>query len=248
MTLFTDLTGPDIGRRADDILFLPLGSVEQHGPHLPVDTDACLARAFAKAGAERTNGIVGPDFAYGYRSQPVSGGGELFPGTISLSGATYSALVRDLVVAYARHGHRRIVFVNGHFENTMFAIEGINLALEQKAETDVLVVNWWEIIEAKALDELFEGRFPGWEAEHAGVVETSLMLHVDPSRVDTALISPHVATVTAPPYTRLPEPPGQVDPSGVLRTAAGSSAEIGRGLFGLVDKRLGDLVAAEFGA
>ncbi|MYS84912.1 creatininase [Embleya scabrispora] len=247
-TRLRDLTGPEIAERAaHEVLFLPLGSIEQHGPHLPVDTDTHIAERFAAATCARTGGLLAPGFTYGSRSRPISGGGERFPGTVSLTAATHSALLADLLVNYARHGHRRIVLVNGHFENTAPAVEGVDLALERGAAATVLVVNWWEVIGADALDRIFAGDFPGWEAEHAGIVETSLMMHLDPARVRVDAISPLTVEITPPPYTVLPERPGLVDPSGVLRTAHGSSAALGEALFASTTDALAAVVRAEFG-
>ncbi|MFE5328195.1 creatininase [Embleya sp. NPDC056575] len=248
-TRLRDLTGPEIAARAaHEVLFLPLGSIEQHGPHLPVDTDTHIAERFAEAVCARVGGLVAPGYTYGSRSRPISGGGERFPGTVSLSAATHSALVSDLVVNYARHGHRRIVLVNGHFENTAPAVEGVDLALERGADVRVLMVNWWEVIGADTLDRIFAGDFPGWEAEHAGIVETSLMMHLDPGRVHADAISPTTVAITPPPYTVLPERPGLVDPSGVLRTAHGSSAAIGEAIFEGAAEAIAAVVRAEFGA
>jgi creatinine amidohydrolase len=92
----------------------------------------------------------------------------------------------------------------------------------------VLVLNWWELLPADQLDDIFAGSFPGWEAEHAGIAETSLMLHLHPERVRRSLIEDRMAEIGPPRYTALPERAGLVDPSGVLRTAHGSTAETGR--------------------
>jgi len=241
------LTGPEIAERSRTHLgLLPLGSIEQHGPHMTIDTDIVIARKFAEALAANVPALVLPDFSYGYRSQPASGGGELFPGTASLSGASLTSIISDLVVAWARNGLGRIAIVNGHFENTMFAVEGAQLAVERGADAHVLVINWWEQIDQATLDDIFDGDFPGWEAEHAGVVETSLMMHLDESRVDATKISPHVAGVVPPAYAVIPERPGLVDPSGVLRTAHGSSAELGEALFGAAVQRMADVLEREF--
>ncbi|MEU0940931.1 creatininase family protein [Embleya sp. NPDC005971] len=221
--------------------------MEQHGPHLPVDTDTHIAERFAAAVWARTGGLVAPGYDYGSRSRPISGGGERFPGTVSLSAATHSAIVSDLVVAYAWHGHRRIVLVNGHFENTAPAVEGVDLALERGTDARVLMVNWWEVIGADAPDRIFAGDVPGWEAEHAGIVETSLMMHLDPGRVHADAISPLTVATTPPPYTVLPERPGLVDSSGVLRTAHGSSAAIGEAIFEGAADAIAAVVEAEFG-
>lgn len=242
------LSGPEIAQRAADggIGLIPVGAIEQHGPHLGLGTDAFLSQKFSETLAEGVGGVVLPGFNYGYRSQPGSGGGELFPGTVSLRGATLSAIVCDIVYGWARHGMSRIALINGHFENTMFIIEGVNLALERGAAAKVVVLNWWEQITDQQLDDIFDGNFPGWEAEHAGVIETSLVWHLGPDRVRPELISPHTATVFAPAYTVLPEPPGMVDPSGVLRTAQGSSAELGRAMFEVAVEAMTRALRKEF--
>ncbi len=244
---FLTLSGPEIAELASRPLFIPLGSVEQHGPHLPVETDTLIARRFATAAALQTAGLVAPEFNYGYRSQPASGGGELFPGTVSLSGATMTAIVRDLLLSFASHGYREIVLVNGHFENSAFAIEGANEALLAGADVDVLLVNWWELIGADELHHIFNGDFPGWEAEHAGVVETSLMMYLVPGKVRDDLIEDRRSDILPPGYTVLPERPGLVDPSGVLRTAWGSSAQLGESIFQAALSEIVRVVSYEFG-
>lgn len=230
---------------AEKTLLVPLGAIEQHGRHLPIDTDAFLATAMCDALAENVDGIVAPSFAYGCRSLPASGGGELFPGTISISGTLFTDLVAELVTSYARHGHRRVVLVNGHLENTMFAIEGAKAALEREPLA-ALVIDWWNILETEKLTEIFAGEFPGWEAEHAGVIETSLMLHLAPERVRTDQIENRISHITPPKHTILPERPGLVDPSGVLRTARGSIPDIGSKMFEEIVRVATTLITDEF--
>lgn len=70
----------------DPVVFLPCGSLEQHGPHLPLGVDAMLSTAVARETAVRVGGIVAPALSYGYKSQPRCGGGQHFPGTTSLDG------------------------------------------------------------------------------------------------------------------------------------------------------------------
>ncbi|MEW5990829.1 MAG: creatininase [Chloroflexota bacterium] len=214
------------------IILIPVGALEQHGPQLPLDTDTVVPQALCLELATRVPGIVAPAIAYGYKSQPSTGGGETFPGTTSLDGTTLTALVRDIVRSLVAKGARSIALVNGNYENTYFAIEGIDLALRdlgQSAGVKVLHINWWEQLTTADLDAVFGGQFPGWEAEHAGVVETSLMLHVAPDRVLLDRI-PEPAQMHLPTYTIAPEPPGLVPASGVLASARGASANIGRSL------------------
>ena len=112
-------------------VILPVGATEQHGPHLPLGTDALLATAVAESVAPRVRGLVAPTLAYGFKSQPKCGGGQHFDGTTSLDAATLIGSVRDTVREFARHGVRKLVVVNGHYENQWFLIEGIDLAMRE---------------------------------------------------------------------------------------------------------------------
>lgn len=245
-----DLTWEEFRDRAPgSVVLLPLGAVEQHGPHLPLDTDTVVPTALCLAVAERLPAIVAPSLAYGYKSQPNTGGGTRFPGTTSLDGATFTACVRDLVRDLVRQGVRSVTLVNGNYENTYFAIEGVDLGLRDAgypADVKALHVNWWEQLTPADLDAVFHGAFPGWEAEHAGVVETSLMLHLDPGRLLVERI-PLPARQPLPTYTILPEPEGLIPASGVLASAVGSSAEIGRLLVERLTDALERILNTEFG-
>jgi len=227
--VLAEMTAPEVEACGDRTVLMPVGSLEQHGPHLPLDTDTAVAESFARALSNATGALVAPGLGYGYRSQPASGGGEIFRTTTSLSGAGLCQATTDVLAAFARHGYAELVLVNGHFENTSFIVEAAAVVAE-RYNVRVVSLNWWELVPADRLDEVFGGAFPGWEAEHAGIAETSLMMHFHPERVRTELISDRVSEIVPPSYTVVPERPGLVDPSGVLRTAAGSSAEIGRAL------------------
>ncbi len=104
-------------REQSPVVFLPCGATEQHGPHLPLGTDALLASALCEDVARQVDGLVAPALSYGYKSQPKCGGGQHFCGTTSLDGQTLIALVRDAVREFARHGVTRLVLVDGHYEN-----------------------------------------------------------------------------------------------------------------------------------
>jgi creatinine amidohydrolase len=141
-----DMTWMEFARRVredDPIVFLPIGATEQHGPHLPLSTDVILPESIALRVAERLGGIVAPSLAYGYKSQPKTGGGNHFPGTLSLNAATLVALMRDIINELARHHVRRIVLFDGHMENQWFITEAADLALtDQRREgvTDLKIV------------------------------------------------------------------------------------------------------------
>src|SRR4051794_35701813 len=83
-------------------VFVPVGALEQHGPHLPMGTDAILSGRIASAVAEASAGMLAQPLSYGYKSQQKSGGGDHLVGTTSLDGATLIATTRDLVTSFLR--------------------------------------------------------------------------------------------------------------------------------------------------
>lgn len=214
---------------AGAVVFLPCGATEQHGPHLPLGTDALLSTAISADAARQVSGLVAPALAYGYKSQPKCGGGQHFCGTTSLDGATLIALVQDAVREFARHGVKRLVLVLGHYENQWFVAEGIQLALRELGlgcELEVMRLEHWDFCREQTLADIFPDGFPGFALEHAAVIETSLMLHYHPQMVALERI-PDDLPADFPPYDMYPTRTEWVPPSGVLSSARGSTAEKG---------------------
>ncbi|OBB77271.1 mycofactocin biosynthesis peptidyl-dipeptidase MftE [Mycobacterium sp. 852014-52144_SCH5372336] len=165
-------------------LLVPVGSTEQHGPHLPLDTDTRIATAVCGAVADRlaetdgVNWMVAPAIGYG-----ASGEHEEFSGTVSIG----TSALRLLLVEYGRSASRwasRLVFVNGHGGN-----------VEALAAATALL--------------RYEGREAGWCSctvagadAHAGHTETSVLLHISPQDVR---IDERVPGNTAPLRELIPE-------------------------------------------
>jgi creatinine amidohydrolase len=228
-------------------VFLPVGALEQHGPHLPLGTDALLATAIAAGAAAAVGGMVAPALAYGYKSQPKCGGGQHFCGTTSLDAATLIAQVRDTVREFARHGVQRLVLVNGHYENQWFMIEGIDLALREHGASKLRVMRleYWDFCTEETLAAIFPDGFPGFALEHAAVIETSMMLHCHPELVRIDLI-PDDPPADFPPYDMYPTRTEWVPASGVLSSARGSSAVKGERICAEVIARIASAVRAEW--
>jgi len=93
-------------------LLLPFGAVEQHGPHLPLGTDLFYAEHICLAVAELVRGLVAPGFPYGICRTMRN-----FAGTVSLSPATFTPLLREILSEYVRHGVRKIALLAGHAED-----------------------------------------------------------------------------------------------------------------------------------
>lgn len=230
------------------IVLIPCGALEQHGPHLPLGTDALLSTALAQSVAELVSGIVAPTFSYGYKSQPKSGGGQQFPGTTSLDGNTLSQMMRDVIRELARQGATNVVVVDGHYENQWFLTEGIDLALRDvgaAANLQVMRLEYWDFLTELVLEQVFPDGFPGYALEHAAVIETSLMLHYYPKLVRLHLI-PDDKPADFPPYDRYPQKLEWVPPSGVLSSAKTASVEKGALMATQIVARIAAAIAQEF--
>lgn len=251
--MMNEITWPDYAARLRDenaIIFLPVGSLEQHGPQLPMGTDAFLSAHIARGIAERLNGVVAPPIPYGFKSQPRMGGGNHFPGTTSLDGSTLIAVVRDVLKEFCRHGAKRIVVLDGHFENMMFLIEAIDQTLKElrwEGVTDVRIVRleYWDFTTKETLAKIFPNGFPGFELEHAALLETSMGMHAFPRLVHPDWI-PDDPPASFPPYDMYPVEPASVPPSGVLSPAHGASAEYGRLLIEESVERISAVLATAF--
>lgn len=229
------------------VVLIPCGALEQHGPHLPLGTDALLSGAIAQTVAEQVNGIVAPVFSYGYKSQPKSGGGQHFPGTTSLDGSTLSQMMRDVIRELARQGVTNIVVVDGHYENQWFLIEGIELARRDMGSSDVQIMRleYWDFFTEATLSSVFPNGFPGYALEHAAVIETSLMLHYYPDLVRLHLI-PDDKPADFPPYDMYPPRTEWVPLSGALSSAKAASVEKGTMMAAQVTTSIAAAIRKEF--
>lgn len=143
-------------------LIFIVGSIEQHGPHLPINTDLVIPYEIALRVARRSGAVVAPPIAYGYKSKPKSGGGERFPGTFSLNGETVIRMTKDLITSYIKKGFRNIFVLDWHIENVEFINEGLDLALEatEGLERKIVVVdNPNGLVDQKILDVFFREIF-----------------------------------------------------------------------------------------
>ncbi|MGR3571420.1 creatininase [Brevirhabdus sp.] len=248
--LMTEMTWPDYAEalKGDPVVFLPTGTLEQHGPHLPMGVDHMLPLAICADVARAVGGVVAAPVCYGYKSLPRSGGGPFFPGSVGLDGGTLSATVRDVIRELVRHGIRRVCVIDGHFENRWFLNEGIDLAMRDAAGRDlhVMCLQHWDFLTPDTLAQVFPGEYPGIELEHAAVLETSLMLHFHPDLVREDLI-PDNAPADAPPYDFWPARRAWVPEEGSLTTARGASREKGALMAAQYRRDISAAVRREFG-
>jgi creatinine amidohydrolase len=133
----------EVARR---IIILPVGSLEQHGPHLPLSVDVVIPTGLAKMMCEELEAMVLPPIVYGYKAQ---GGGQLFPGTTSLNGTTLINLTLDILRETYRHGGRRYLVLNGHCENVAFLTEAAELFVRDADDTRVVILSWWDQVQTR---------------------------------------------------------------------------------------------------
>lgn len=187
---FENLTWPEINLAVERGLIpvLPVGTVEQHGPHLPLKMDLWSADSIADEAAQRRPDrlLAMPVIPYGYTTHVMD-----FPGTITIHHETFIRYVVDVIKSIAHHGFRKVIVINGHGSNA----PPLDLAARRaNIETDAVVslTNWWSLL---TVDPEFAGRwreshFPGGCA-HAGELETSLALRLDESLVRQDLVRSH---------------------------------------------------------
>jgi creatinine amidohydrolase len=173
-----EMTSPQVEAflRDHDTVIVPIGSTEQHGPHGPLLTDVLVPQEVARRVAPEVGALVAPSINYGL-SYPHVG----FTGLVHIRIPTFSALVEDVAVALAAVGFRRIVFLNGHYDNTYaIAYACANAADRLAGGARAFPINYWDGISAEEAAEFFGAE----NGLHANRGETSAVLAIDPGLVD----------------------------------------------------------------
>jgi creatinine amidohydrolase len=242
------MTSPEVRAEieAGTPVVLPVGAIEQHGPHLPLGTDAFIPQYIATEAAARRRLIVAPPMFYGAYSRPRSGGGRHFPGSVGLPGRVLEQVVRFVVEDFLRQGFRRVAILNGHFENAWTLLEAAEQASELYHETSkVLLVNWWDQVEPDDVQRIFGDGFPGWATEHASVTETSMLEAFAPElvRTDRKATGGAERLIT---YDVFPAPDDILWPNGIGFSAVEANAETGKALTGLLIDRVTEILSREF--
>ena len=179
---YEKLTWPEINDAVDlgKVCIVPVGAVEQHGPHLPLDVDVVcpsgIARGAGTAAPEKL--LVLPPVAYGYTGHVMD-----FPGTINSHFDHFIEYVLDITKSLAYHGFKKIVLLNGHGSN-MPNLDLVARRTNFETDAECLVIAWWNLltVDKEFLPRWRESKFPGG-CSHACELETSLYLHLDGENV-----------------------------------------------------------------
>jgi creatinine amidohydrolase len=243
-----DMTWPEIAAAASRNcpVVLTIGACEQHGPHLPVSTDSILPVAVAERASATVPLVIAPPVTYGACSRPLIGGGESFPGTVSLRAATLMAFLKDVLCGLAKSGFRQIVVLNWHLENAGYLWEACDLAAASSPNARFLLLeNPFPDFSPGQVAEIFPQGLQGWEVEHASVVETSMMMVVRPDLLRRDRIIDDSAE-RSPSWDVIPAPAAFVPRSGVLARASHATEQAGHVLLNGAVGRLIEDIQTEF--
>jgi len=241
-TLWNELSWVELKNilHKDSLVILPVGSTEQHGPHLPVGVDLFQAEALAHAVAKRHNGLVVPSLAYGYSFNHLR-----FPGTVNAENSVLEQLVVGVGSSLIKHGVRKFLVLNSHGGNgpaLRMAVQELNRLFP---ECKSLYLFWLELL-APEFDSLQEQKF----GTHADEIETSMMLFLKPELVqmDKCINElpdkdpAYLRDLLGQGFYRIQEETN----SGVLGEACWASAEKGRVFFELAVNKISGICQRVF--
>ncbi len=238
-TRLEEMTWPEVSDSVSwskGIILIPVGSCEQHGPYLPLYSDTIGLMGTVITAAEEAEVVVAPPIPWGNSLQHMK-----YPGTITLSLSTLSALLFDISESLIAHGFKRLVFINGHGGNQP-AIEQVAEELCYREAASVFVVKYWELdgIQPPVGSPVIDG--------HAGSKETSVLLFLDPENVDVDRFSkPSEYSISIPnPYFSIGPSVGGPEKAIVLYRRTDRCSKDGN--FGdptLASKELGQKIVAE---
>ncbi len=180
---YWEMSWPEIKERVKDepVCIIPVGVLEDHGPHLPLDTDVLIVNEICKQAVENNiaDSILLPPVVHGYSPHHMD-----FPGTISIRWNVLVEYLLDINRSLIKHGFKRILLVNGHGSNSSLVNMVSRLTIVEHPEVlcaDSFYLTTPESL--KLIEELRESDYPGGIA-HACELETSLYLAIKPELVD----------------------------------------------------------------
>jgi len=231
-----EMTSPEIGAldRERTVVVLPIGSIEQHGNHMPLGTDSILAHAVSLKAAELADEVaVLPGPWFGFSAHHMR-----FPGSISLRAETLMAVADDVVASLVTHGFRKILIVNGHGGNGgVIDVLASTLGHKHYGKARIATLTYF----ALARDSIAAGRqsAPGGMG-HACEYETSLIQHLRPELVKIERAETHypdpgsdylTTDLIGSQSVRVYHDFGDLSPTGTLGDPSLASAEAGERFF-----------------
>jgi creatinine amidohydrolase len=215
--------------RRTRLAIVPIGSLEQHGAHLPVSTDSLISERIATLVAEQVKCFVLPVITYGVSFEHL----PMF--NVSLKHSTLSHLLSEVCISLSGQGITEVVFINGHHGNTgVLQYISQNLDARIRAKISIFVINYWNVMHR--------------ELDHAGEVETSLVLAISPQlvRMDKAEPNSRRLSKSKVAYSTITTTPGsfpKVTGNGVWGEPRGATKEKGERLIKEIVRNLTHIIS-----
>lgn len=230
-------------RQKQPVIVLPVGSFEQHGPHLPLDTDTDIGRAIS---VEAVEGSIYPCLLLPPLWAGVSAHHMGFCGTVTLSHATLGALVRDITASIHRHGVQKLLLLNSHGGNQA-VLQAVAEEISATGDLQVVLVTYWNLIADVAAAHR---RSPRGGISHACELETSMKLYLKPQDVRTERLKPNLVPgsdycspeMFAANRVSFPRPFHRVTPEGHIGDPTVADAGFGRIIFLAAVKELQNVI------
>lgn len=177
------MTWPEINKAAQQgrVAIIPAGTLEDHGLHLPVDTDIVIANRICQNLADRIpdDVVIIPPITFGFSPHHLDG-----PGTITLRWDTFVESTHQIISSLFYHGFRKVLIINGHGSNEPVLDIASRQAILSNPDSQSAMISWWSL--QKVQETVKNFRESVWTG-HACELETSLYMAIDPSLVRTDL-------------------------------------------------------------
>jgi creatinine amidohydrolase len=235
---YGEMTWPEIkdAAAADRVAVVPFATIEDHGFHLPVDTDLRLCTAVCEAAVSRASdrAVLVPAVNHGYSPHHMD-----FPGPITIGAETFIRYGVDVCTSLAHHGFQRILIVNGHGSNTPFVDIIARLATNESGALTA-AVNYWAAPGVREVAESLRESEKIGGMNHACEFETSLYLAIEPDLIDMSKAVHELSHRPSKNYwtdliggdgpLTMMEPWSALSESGVMGDPTKATAEKGRAL------------------
>jgi creatinine amidohydrolase len=165
-----------------DTVIIPVGAIEQHGPHLPLGTDFYTALKTCQLIGQKTDALVAPALMLGLSEYHMG-----FPGTMTLTPETFESVIYQSASSLIRHGFKKIIIYNGHGGNTV-SLNHVIRKINQTTSASAILLNGLQLPPVKE-----QARYPEYDW-HAGEMETSEMLYLLPDLVNMSRAEKPVLT------------------------------------------------------